>query len=54
MIIVTIDSNQKKIRSTKNLFHIIYYTCDKSKHYKFQCRSDDIDKQSKKNKDRST
>jgi hypothetical protein len=54
MIIVTVDSNQKKIRSTKNLFHIICYTCDKSRHYKSQCRSDDIDKQSRKNKNRST
>jgi hypothetical protein len=35
MTIVIADSNQKKIRSTKNLFHIIYYTCDKSRHYKF-------------------
>jgi hypothetical protein len=54
MTIVTVDSNQKKIRSTKNLFHIICYTCDKSRQYKSQCRSDDIDKQSKKNEDRST
>jgi hypothetical protein len=54
MTIVTTDSNQKKIRSTKNLFHIICYTCDKSRHYKSQCRSDDIDKQSKKDKNRST
>ncbi len=54
MTIVTTDSNQKKIRSTKNLFHIICYTCDKSRHYKFQCRSDDIDKQSKKDRSRST
>jgi hypothetical protein len=54
MTIVTADSNQKKIRSTKNLSHIICYTCDKSKHYKSQCRSDDIDKQSKKDRDRST
>jgi hypothetical protein len=34
MTIVIIDSNQKKTRSTKNLFHIICYTCDKSRHYK--------------------
>ncbi len=34
MTIIIVDSNQKKTRSTKNLFHIIYYTCDKSKHYK--------------------
>ncbi len=54
MTIVTVDSNQKKIRSTKNLSHIICYTCDKSRHYKSQCRSDDIDKQSKKDRDRST
>jgi DNA-directed RNA polymerase beta subunit len=54
MTIVTADSNQKKTRSTKNLFHIICYTCDKSKHYKSQCRNDDIDKSSKKNRDRST
>jgi hypothetical protein len=54
MKIVTTDSNQKKIRSTKNLFHIICYTCDKSRHYKFQCHSDDIDKQSRKDRDRST
>jgi GTPase involved in cell partitioning and DNA repair len=54
MTIITIDSNQKKIRSTKNLFHIICYTCDKSRHYKSQCRSDDIDKQSRKNRNRST
>jgi hypothetical protein len=54
MTIVTTDSNQKKTRSTKNFFHIICYTCDKSRHYKFQCRSDDIDKQSRKNKNRST
>jgi hypothetical protein len=51
---VIADSNQKKIRSTKNLFHIICYTCDKPRHYKSQCRSDDIDKQSKKDRDRST
>jgi hypothetical protein len=54
MTIVITSSDQKKIRSTKNLFHIICYTCDKSRHYKFQCRSDDIDKQSKKNRNRST
>jgi hypothetical protein len=54
MTIVTTDSNQKKIRSTKNLSHIICYTCDKSRHYKSQCRSDDIDKQSRKDRDRST
>ncbi len=54
MIIVIVDFDQKKTRSTKNLFHIICYTCDKSRHYKFQCRNDNIDKQSKKNKDRST
>jgi hypothetical protein len=54
MTIVTADSNQKKIRSTKNLSHIICYTCDKSRHYKSQCRSDDIDKQSRKDRDRST
>jgi hypothetical protein len=54
MIIVIADSNQKKIRSTKNLFHIICYTCDKSRHYKSQCRSDDIDKSSRKNRNRST
>jgi hypothetical protein len=54
MIIVIADSNQKKIRSTKNLFQIICYTCDKSRHYKSQCRSDDIDKSSRKNRDRST
>ncbi len=53
MIIVIVDFDQKKTRLTKNLFHIICYACDKSKHYKFQCRSDDIDKQSKKNKNRS-
>jgi hypothetical protein len=54
MTTVTANSNQKKIRSTKNLFHIICYICDKSRHYKSQCRSDDIDKQSKKDRDRST
>jgi hypothetical protein len=54
MTTVIVDSNQKKTRSTKNLFHIICYTCDKSRHYKFQCRNDDIDKQSRKNRDRST
>jgi hypothetical protein len=54
MTIVIANSNQKKIRSTKNLFHIICYTCDKSRHYKSQCRNYDIDKQSKKDKDRST
>jgi hypothetical protein len=54
MTIVIVDSNQKKTHSTKNLFHIICYTCDKSRHYKSQCRSDDIDKQSRKDKDRST
>jgi hypothetical protein len=54
MTIVIASSDQKKTRSTKNLFHIICYTCDKSRHYKSQCRSDDIDKQSKKNRDRST
>jgi hypothetical protein len=35
MTIVIADSNQKKIRSTKNLSHIIYYICDKAEHYKF-------------------
>jgi hypothetical protein len=54
MTIVITSSDQKKTCSTKNLFHIICYTCDKSRHYKFQCRSDDIDKQSRKNRDRST
>jgi hypothetical protein len=54
MTIVIADSNQKKIRSTKNLSHIICYTCDKSRHYKSQCRNDDIDKQSRKNRNRST
>ncbi len=54
MIIVTANSNQKKTRSTKNLSHIICYTCDKSRHYKSQCRSDDIDKQSRKDRNRST
>jgi hypothetical protein len=54
IIIIIANSDQKKIRSTKNLSHIICYTCDKSRHYKFQCRSDDIDKQSKKVKNRST
>ncbi len=54
MTIVIADSNQKKTRSTKNLSYIICYTCDKSRHYKSQCRSDDIDKQSRKNKSRST
>jgi hypothetical protein len=54
MTIVIADSNQKKIRSTKDLFHIICYTCDKSRHYKSQCRNNEIDKQSRKNKDRST
>ncbi len=54
MTTVIADSNQKKTCSTKNLSHIICYTCDKSRHYKSQCRSDDIDKQSKKNRDRST
>jgi hypothetical protein len=44
MIIIIVDLNEKKTRSTKNFFHIICYTCDKSKHYKFQCRSNDIDK----------
>jgi hypothetical protein len=54
MTIVIADSEQKKTRSAKNLSHIICYICDKVKHYKFQCRNDDIDKSSKKNKDRST
>jgi hypothetical protein len=54
MTIVIADSNQKKTRSTKNLFHIICYMCDKSKHYIFQCRNDDIDKQSRKDRNRST
>jgi hypothetical protein len=54
MTIVIANLDQKKIRSTKNLSHIICYTCDKSKHYKSQCRSDDIDKQSRKDRDRST
>jgi hypothetical protein len=51
---VTADSNQKKTRSTKNLSHIICYTYDKSKHYKSQCRNDVIDKQSRKDRSRST
>jgi hypothetical protein len=54
MTIVTADFEQKKARSTKNLSHIICYICDKAEHYKFQCRSDDIDKQSKKDRNRST
>jgi hypothetical protein len=54
MTVVIADSEQKKARSAKNLSHIICYTCDKAKHYKSQCRSDDIDKSSRKNKDRST
>jgi hypothetical protein len=54
MIIVIADSKQKKARLAKNLSHIICYICDKAKHYKLQCRSDDIDKSSKKDKDRST
>jgi hypothetical protein len=35
MTIFIVDSNQKKTRSMKNLFHIICYTYDKSRHYKF-------------------
>jgi hypothetical protein len=54
MTVVIADSKQKKARSTKNLSHIICYTCDKAEHYKSQCRSDDIDKSSRKDKDRST
>jgi hypothetical protein len=54
MTIVIADSEQKKARSTKNLSHIICYICDKAKHYKSQCRNDDIDKSSKKDRDRST
>jgi hypothetical protein len=54
MTIVIADSKQKKARSAKNLSHIICYICDKAKHYKSQCRNDDLDKSSKKNKDRST
>jgi hypothetical protein len=54
MTAVTADSEQKKARSAKNLSHIICYTCDKAEHYKFQCRSDDIDKSSRKDRDRST
>jgi hypothetical protein len=54
MTIVIADFEQKKARSAKNLSHIICYTCDKAKHYKFQCRSNDIDKSSKKNRSRST
>jgi hypothetical protein len=54
MTIVIADFEQKKTRSAKNLSHIICYICDKAKHYKFQCRNDDIDKSSKKDRDRST
>jgi hypothetical protein len=54
MTIVIADSKQKKARSAKNLSHIICYTCDKAEHYKSQCRSDDIDKSSRKNRDLST
>jgi Na+-transporting methylmalonyl-CoA/oxaloacetate decarboxylase gamma subunit len=54
MTVVTANLDQKKTRSTKNLSHIICYTCDKSRHYKSQCRSDDIDKQSRKDRNRST
>ncbi len=54
MTVVIADSEQKKARSMKNLSHIICYICDKAEHYKFQCRNDDIDKSSKKDKDRST
>ncbi len=54
MTVVIADSEQKKARSAKNLSHIICYICDKAKHYKSQCRSDDIDKSSKKDRDRST
>jgi hypothetical protein len=54
MTIVIADSEQKKAHSAKNLSHIICYICDKAEHYKSQCRSDDIDKSSKKDRDRST
>jgi hypothetical protein len=54
MTIVIADSEQKKARSAKNLSHIICYICDKAEHYKSQCRSNDIDKQSRKDKNRST
>jgi hypothetical protein len=54
MTIVIADSKQKKTRSAKNLSHIVCYICDKAEHYKFQCRSDDIDKLSRKNKNRLT
>ncbi len=54
MTIVIADSKQKKTRSAKNLSHIICYTCDKAEHYKSQCRSDEFDKSSKKDKNRST
>jgi hypothetical protein len=33
--VVIADSEQRKARSAKNLSHIICYTCDKAKHYKF-------------------
>ncbi len=54
MTAIIAESEQKKARSAKKLSHIICYTCDKAEHYKFQCRSDEIDKQSKKDRDRST
>ncbi len=54
MTAIIADSEQKKARSAKNLSHIICYTCDKAEHYKSQCRSDDIDKSSKKDRNRST
>jgi hypothetical protein len=54
MTAIIADSEQKKARSAKNLSHIICYTCDKAEHYKSQCRSDDIDKSSRKNRNRST
>jgi hypothetical protein len=54
MTAIIADSEQKKARSAKNLSHIICYICDKAEHYKFQCRSDDINKSSRKDKARST
>jgi hypothetical protein len=54
MTIVIADFEQKKTRSAKNLSYIICYIYDKAEHYKSQCRNDDIDKSSRKNKNRST
>jgi hypothetical protein len=52
-IIIT-SSNQKRARSIKNLSHITCYACNKIDHYKSQCKNNDFDKKTRKDRNRST